>query len=96
MNCPQCGHGTLTKDSRVREGNRFRRRYCECGHVFSTVETLYVRQQPKKKPPKKPPAAKKPAPKKVYAPQAEQTSEWSIPLTATTPDWVRRIAERIH
>lgn len=95
MNCPQCGEGTHTKDTRVRGGNRFRRRTCGRGHVFTTVETLYVRQKPKKKPPKKKPKVKKEA-KKVYAPQAEQTSEWSIPLTKSTPEWVRRIAEAIH
>lgn len=97
MNCPQCGEATYTKDTRVRGGNRFRRRICGCGHVFTSIETLYVRQKPKKKPPKKKPRVKREkAEKKVFVPVAEAEVEWSIPVCGTTPEWVRRIAEAIQ
>lgn len=47
MNCPRCGGRTLVKDSRPSTGNHVRRRrHCECGNRFTTMETIVVDQNP--------------------------------------------------
>lgn len=39
--CPLCCGGSLVTDSRVRGSAKHRRRVCrECGHRWSTVETM--------------------------------------------------------
>ena len=40
MNCPKCAGKTRTVDSRPFAGTRYRRRLCDCGYAFWTVEEL--------------------------------------------------------
>lgn len=86
MNCPFCDSKTMVMQS-IRKncsssgGSITRRRKCELGHLSYTEERFVG------------------APAKVRAKEARtktvSKSPGSLKVTANSPDWLKRIAERI-
>jgi hypothetical protein len=97
LNC-NCGNTTRVVETRSHKGTKYRKRKCSCGLIFSTKEitcdyypykhkdnTYKIKGEIKKKP-------KKRKPKENKKPKVQFKG---IQVTKESPDWIKRIAEKI-
>lgn len=86
MKCKTCKQESKVTDSRLIRGVRYRKRRCGCEEIWYSKEVRISGKYPALNPP----------PKNKSPSIAQPIMVNGIPVTRESPDWLKRLALKLH